>query len=64
MEINTGVQHNLRYPAARFSETGCLPVWGGDAVRTLNNGLLMWTNNRTTPEYPHNSGILIPILAV
>jgi hypothetical protein len=41
MEIKTGVKHNLYYPAARFSEKGCLPVWGGDAVRTHNNGLLM-----------------------
>jgi hypothetical protein len=35
MDINTGVQQDLRYPAARFSEKGCLQVWGGDTLRTL-----------------------------
>jgi len=30
--ISTGAQQDLRYPAPRFNEKGCLPVWGGDAV--------------------------------
>ncbi len=30
MDINTGAQQDLRYPAARFNEQGCLQVWGGD----------------------------------
>jgi len=25
--INIGEQQDLRYPAARFNEEGCLPVW-------------------------------------
>jgi len=25
----TGDQQDLAYPAARFNEKGCLPVWGG-----------------------------------
>jgi hypothetical protein len=33
MDINTGAQHESRYPAARFNEKGCLQVWGGDALR-------------------------------
>jgi len=33
--INTGEQHDLRYPNARFNEKGCLPVWGGDALKLL-----------------------------
>jgi hypothetical protein len=35
MDINTGAQQDLCYPAARFNEKGCLQVWGGDALRTL-----------------------------
>jgi hypothetical protein len=35
MDINTGAQQDLRYPAARFNENGCLQVWGGEALRTL-----------------------------
>jgi hypothetical protein len=31
MDINTGAQQHVRYPAARFNENGCLQVWGGDA---------------------------------
>jgi hypothetical protein len=34
--INTGEQQHLRYPAARFNEKGCLPVWGGDARSTYS----------------------------
>ncbi len=30
MDINTGSQQDLRYPAARFNEKGCLQVWGGE----------------------------------
>jgi hypothetical protein len=30
--INPGEQQDLHYPAARFNEKGCLPVWGGDAL--------------------------------
>jgi hypothetical protein len=30
--INTGEQQDLRDPAARFHEKGCLLVWGGDAL--------------------------------
>jgi hypothetical protein len=37
MDINTtGAQQDLRYPAARFNEEGCLQVWGGDSFRPLN----------------------------
>jgi hypothetical protein len=25
--VNTGEQQDLRYPAARFNEKGCWPVW-------------------------------------
>jgi hypothetical protein len=31
--IDTEEQQDLRYRAARFNEKGCLPVWGGDALR-------------------------------
>jgi hypothetical protein len=31
--ISTEEQQDLRYRAARFKEKGCLPVWGGDALR-------------------------------
>jgi len=36
--INTGEQqqHDLRYPAARFNEKGCLLVWGGDALTSIS----------------------------
>jgi hypothetical protein len=30
--INPGEHQDLHYPAARFNEKGCLPVWGGDAL--------------------------------
>jgi hypothetical protein len=31
MDINTGSQQDLRYPAAAgFNEKGCLQVWDGD----------------------------------
>jgi hypothetical protein len=30
---NTGAQY-FRYPAARFTERGCLQVWVGDALIT------------------------------
>jgi hypothetical protein len=33
MDINTGGQQELRYPAGRFNEKRCLQVWGGDALR-------------------------------
>jgi hypothetical protein len=33
MDINTGVQQNLRYHAARHIEKGYLQVRGGDALR-------------------------------
>jgi hypothetical protein len=36
MDIDTGAQQDLRHPAARFNEKGCLQVWRGDALRTLN----------------------------
>jgi hypothetical protein len=32
MDINTRAQQDLRYPAARRNEKGCLQVWGGDAL--------------------------------
>jgi hypothetical protein len=32
MDINTGAQQDLRYPAPRFNEKGCLQVWGGEAL--------------------------------
>ncbi len=32
MDINTGAQQYLLYPAARFNEKGCLQGWGGDAL--------------------------------
>jgi hypothetical protein len=28
MDITTGAQQELGYPAARLNEKGCLPVWG------------------------------------
>jgi len=34
MDINTGAQQDLRYPAARFNEKGCLQARGGDALIT------------------------------
>jgi hypothetical protein len=34
MDINTGAQEDLSYPAARFNEKGCLQVWGGDTLIT------------------------------
>jgi len=36
--INTGEQqqHDLRYPAARVNEKGCLLVWGGDALTSIS----------------------------
>jgi hypothetical protein len=37
MDINSGVQQDSRYPAARFNEKGCLQVWGGDALRSNNS---------------------------
>ncbi len=33
MDINTGAQQDLQYPAARFNVKGCLQVWGGDVLR-------------------------------
>jgi len=30
--IHTREQQDLRYPAARLNEKGCLPLWGGDAL--------------------------------
>jgi hypothetical protein len=33
--INTGEQQDFRYPAARFNEKWCLPVWGGDALTSV-----------------------------
>jgi hypothetical protein len=32
MYINTGPQHDLGYPNARFNEKGCLQLWGGDGL--------------------------------
>jgi hypothetical protein len=32
MDINTGAQQDLHYPAARFNEKGWLLVRGGDAL--------------------------------
>jgi hypothetical protein len=29
---DTGEHQDLRYPAARFNETECLLVWGGDVM--------------------------------
>jgi hypothetical protein len=34
--INTREQQDLHYPAARFNENGCLPVWGGNALTRHN----------------------------
>ncbi len=34
MDINTRVQQDLHYLAARFNENGCLQVGGGDARTT------------------------------
>jgi hypothetical protein len=34
--IITREQQHLRYPATRFNEKGCLPVWGGDALSTYS----------------------------
>ncbi len=31
-----GEQKDLLYPAARFNEKECLPVWGGDALRSVH----------------------------
>jgi hypothetical protein len=40
--INRGEQQDLEhYPPARFTEKGCVPVWGGDAL----------TSNPTSAEY-------------
>jgi hypothetical protein len=40
--INTGEQQDLgHYPRARFTEKGCLPVWGGDALRATPQVLSM-----------------------
>jgi len=33
--INIGEEQDFRYPAARFNEKGCLPVWGGDAFNSV-----------------------------
>jgi hypothetical protein len=33
--INTGEQQDLRNPAARFNEKGCLLVWVGDVLTFL-----------------------------
>jgi len=35
-KLTIGEQQDLRYPAARFNEKECLPVWGGDALRSLH----------------------------
>jgi hypothetical protein len=40
MDINTGEEHELGYPAGRFNEKGCLQVWGGDALRTLHVSIM------------------------
>jgi hypothetical protein len=45
--INTGEQEDFCYPAARFNEKGCLPVWGGDALSGVN---LSWTH-----KYAHDT---------
>jgi hypothetical protein len=34
--INTREQQDLRYPAERFNEKRCLPVWVGDVPRVHN----------------------------
>jgi hypothetical protein len=39
--FNTGEQQDFHYPAARFNEEECLPVWGGDALSGVN---LSWTH--------------------
>jgi hypothetical protein len=33
--INIGEEQDFRYPAARFNEKGCLPVWGRDAFNSV-----------------------------
>jgi hypothetical protein len=34
--VNTEEQQDLRYPAPRFNEKGCLPVCGGNALTRHN----------------------------
>jgi len=34
MDITTGAQQELRYPAARLNENWCLQVWGGDPLKS------------------------------
>jgi hypothetical protein len=38
--IKTEEEHELRYPAARFNEKGCLQVWGGNALRMLHVSIM------------------------
>jgi hypothetical protein len=33
--INTREQQDLHYPAARFNDKGCLPVWGWRCSKLL-----------------------------
>jgi hypothetical protein len=42
--INTTEQQDFSYPAARFNEKGCLPVWGGDALSSVLCGGLFCEN--------------------
>jgi hypothetical protein len=40
IDIHTGAEQELCYPAARFNEKGCLEVWGGDALRILHKSIM------------------------
>ncbi len=42
MDINTGAEQELRYPAARLNENACSQVWGGDA---LTGDIGLWCNH-------------------
>jgi len=47
MDIDTRAQQGLGYPAARLSEKGCLPVWGGNAlIRVVSKVLPYWARQR------------------
>jgi len=45
MDTNTRAQQDLRYPAARFNEKGCLQVLGRHALMAAQTTHVSWLFN-------------------
>lgn len=53
MDVNTRAEHESRYPAVRFNEKGCLPVWGGHALSSSGDALKVQKSSSTNSEFVH-----------